>query len=241
MSRSSCECPIYYHYIYSTITRHIFQHIYSFSLFSSSGFAESSRYKYDTDKTLTQIRFVATNDRPIGVLNWYSVHPTSMNNKNKLLSSDNVGYASILLEKELDSSSLIGRGAVVAAFSSTNFGDASPNTNGAHCTLTGHKCDMLTSTYPKSDGVCMGHGPGIDDRDSCRIIGTKLFHGAMKLLRSGAGIEVTGNVQYIHQFIDMPHANTTYRNRTTNEEKIVGRFVSFHFECISDGFSAELI
>lgn len=154
-----------------------------------------------------------------------------MNNKNKLLSSDNVGYASILLEKELDSSSLIGHGKVVAAFCSTNLGDSSPNTDGAHCTLTGRKCNLYTSACPKSDGVCMGRGPGVDDRDSCRIIGTKLFDGAMKLLRSNGGIEITGNVNYVHQFIDMPNANTTYRNSTTNEEHIVRIFI-FGFECL---------
>lgn len=173
---------------------------------------------------LTQIRFIGADNRPIGVLNWYSVHATSMNNKNKLVSSDNVGYASILLEKALDSGSLIGHGKVVAAFASTNLGDSSPNTNGAHCTVTGQKCDVLTSQCPKSDGVCMGRGPGVDDLESCRIIGKKLFDGAMKVLNSGAGIEVTGNVNYIHQFINMPHANTTYRNMTTNEEKIVSDF-----------------
>lgn len=172
-------------------------------------------------------------NRPIGVLNWYSVHATSMNNRNKLLSSDNIGYASILLEKELDAGSLIGHGKVVAAFASTNLGDSSPNTNGAHCTKTGRACDVLTSTCPKSDGVCMGRGPGVDDRDSCRIIGTRLFDGAMKLLNSGGGIEVSGNVNYIHQFIDMPHSNVTYRNSTTNEEKIVcGFFIFFCFHLI---------
>lgn len=215
----------------SPVTHHIFVITFiRFLLFAPSFRTRKYRYEHDTDKTLTQIRFVATNNQPIGVLNWYSVHPTSMNNKNKLLSSDNVGYASILLEKELDSSSLIGHGRVVAAFSSTNLGDSSPNTRGAYCTRTGRKCDMLTSACPKSDGVCMGRGPGIDDRDSCRIIGTRLFEGAIKLLRTGAGIEVTGDVNYIHQFIDMPHANTTYRNSTTKEEKIVGHLDLFRNE-----------
>lgn len=175
---------------------------------------------------LTQIRFVGVDNRPIGVLNWYAVHPTSMNNKNKMLSSDNVGYASILLEKALDRGSLIGHGKVVAAFASTNLGDSSPNTMGAHCTVSGRSCDVLTSQCPKSDGVCMGHGPGVDDLDSCRIIATKLFDGAIRLLSSEAGSEVTGDVNYIHQFIDMPRANITYRNATTNEEKIVSGFRS---------------
>lgn len=66
-----------------------------------------SRYKYDTDKTLAQVRFLTPNDKIIGVINWFAVHPTSMNNTNKLISSDNVGYASVLCEKELNGNTTI--------------------------------------------------------------------------------------------------------------------------------------
>lgn len=41
-------------------------------------------------------------NRILGVINWFAVHPTSMNNTNKLISSDNVGYASVLMEKALN-------------------------------------------------------------------------------------------------------------------------------------------
>ncbi|XP_026331744.1 neutral ceramidase-like, partial [Hyposmocoma kahamanoa] len=64
---------------------------------------ERARYEHDTDKTLAQIRFVSLiSQRVIGVINWFAVHPTSMNNTNRLVSSDNVGYASILMEKALN-------------------------------------------------------------------------------------------------------------------------------------------
>lgn len=54
------------------------------------------------DKTLAQIRFLTPSNEILGVINWFAVHPTSMNNTNKLVSSDNVGYASILMEKALN-------------------------------------------------------------------------------------------------------------------------------------------
>lgn len=54
------------------------------------------------DKTLAQIRFIAPSNQIVGVINWFAVHPTSMNNTNRLISSDNVGYASVLMEKELN-------------------------------------------------------------------------------------------------------------------------------------------
>lgn len=60
------------------------------------------RYKYDVDKTLSQVRFVTPAGGILGVINWFAVHPTSMNNTNRLISSDNVGYASLLMEKALN-------------------------------------------------------------------------------------------------------------------------------------------
>lgn len=36
----------------------------------------------------------------LGAINWFAVHPTSMNMSNKLVTSDNMGYASVLLEQE---------------------------------------------------------------------------------------------------------------------------------------------
>lgn len=67
------------------------------------------RYQYDTDKTLTQIRFVSEDNNVIGAINWFAVHPTSMNNTNHFVSSDNVGYAAILLEQQMNPNNLPGR------------------------------------------------------------------------------------------------------------------------------------
>ena len=68
-----------------------------------------SRYKYDVDKTLTQMQFIGADDKPLGVINWFAVHPTSMNNTNRLVSSDNVGYASILFEKTMNNNAMVGK------------------------------------------------------------------------------------------------------------------------------------
>lgn len=68
-----------------------------------------SRYEYDVDKTLTQMQFIGANDKPLGVINWFAVHPTSMNNTNRLVSSDNVGYASILFEKMMNNNAMVGK------------------------------------------------------------------------------------------------------------------------------------
>ena len=38
----------------------------------------------------------------MGIINWFAVHPTSMNNTNHLISGDNKGLASQLLEKDVN-------------------------------------------------------------------------------------------------------------------------------------------
>lgn len=56
-----------------------------------------------------------------------------MNNTNKFVSSDNVGYASLLLEQEYNYDDVAGKGSFVGAFCSANLGDVSPNINGPKC------------------------------------------------------------------------------------------------------------
>lgn len=150
-----------------------------------------------------------------------------MNNTNKLVTSDNVGLASILLERELDPKALIGRGKVVAAFASSNLGDSSPNTMGPKCEFSGMPCDLHTSSCPPSEGSCFASGPGKDQFDSCKIIATKLFEGAKRLFYNQAGNEVSGAVDYIHQFIDMSTARAHFYNHKNNEIEIVCTFIVF--------------
>lgn len=78
-----------------------------------------SRYKHNVDKTMVQLKFEDTFGAPLGVINWYAVHATSMNNTNQLVSSDNVGYASVLFEQRLNPDSFIGK--VCARAFSTQF------------------------------------------------------------------------------------------------------------------------
>lgn len=55
------------------------------------------------------MQFIGADEKPLGVINWFAVHPTSMNNTNHLVSSDNVGYASIIFEKAMNQDSLVGK------------------------------------------------------------------------------------------------------------------------------------
>ncbi len=65
--------------------------------------------------------------RPVGVLNWFALHPTSMSRDNPLISGDNKGYASYLFERELGTDYRAPK-TFVAAFAQSNEGDVTPNT-----------------------------------------------------------------------------------------------------------------
>lgn len=130
------------------------------------------------------LKFVDANSgEPCGMINWHAVHCTSMNNTNELVSSDNKGYASILVEKHFNPpGTLAGRGDFVAAFAQSNLGDVSPNTKGPRCLDTGEKCDILTSTCGGKNEMCVSFGPGDDMFESTKIIGKLITYPYVCLL-----------------------------------------------------------
>eukprot|EP01034_Spumella_vulgaris_P022327 gene22328-28447_t len=175
---------------------------------------ESERASYpdgDTDKNMLLLKLTTPLGKPIGVLNWFAVHGTSMNNTNTLTSGDNRGYASYSLEKEINGpESVVGMGPFVAAFASTNLGDVSPNTMGAKCIDTGLPCDGTSSTCNGKCENCIAFGPGTngDMTESTQIIGNKQYVHARKLMDE-AKEQVSGAVDYRHSFIDMSNINVT--------------------------------
>jgi neutral ceramidase len=165
----------------------------------------------DTDKDMVQATFV-DGEKALGLLNWFAVHATSMNNTNKLISGDNKGRASYVVEKALNGKdSLPGFGPFIAAFASTNLGDVSPNTKGATCQDTGLPCEGLTSSCNGRCELCIASGPGKDMFESTRIIGDKQAEAALQLLStSSKGREkMQGTVDYRFSYVYMPGLNVT--------------------------------
>ena len=119
---------------------------------------------------MVQLSFYDEEGGALGVLNWFSVHPNSMNNTNHLISGDNKGAASLMFEKAMDPDYVAGRTPFVAAFASTNLGDVSPNTMGPRCIDTGLPCDTEHSTCDGRTQMCIAFGPGKDMFESTKII-----------------------------------------------------------------------
>uniref|UniRef100_A0A673B393 Neutral ceramidase n=1 Tax=Sphaeramia orbicularis TaxID=375764 RepID=A0A673B393_9TELE len=173
---------------------------------------ERHRYKENTDKQVLVLKFTDMDGDGLGMLSWFAVHAVSMNYTNRMVSSDNMGYASYLLEKDKNVGALPGQGSFVAGFSSSNLGDVSPNTQGPVCVNSGLSCDYLNSSCPVGGSkVCQAFGPGQDMFDSTRIIGENIYRKAKELYAS-ASQEVTGRLFSSHQWVDM--SNVTVDNGT---------------------------
>lgn len=129
----------------------------------------------DPQVTLLQLQ---RKDSLVGVVTWFATHGTSMTNRNRLISSDNKGYAAYKWERVtagvnyLDPSD----GDLVAAFAQTNTGDMSPNLNQAP-----------------------GSGPTEDEFENTRIIGNRQFEAGSSLL-DGAAVEgpIDSRVVYVN-------------------------------------------
>lgn len=195
----------------------------------------------DTDKNMLLLNLISQETgESVGVVNWFAVHGTSMNNTNTLTSGDNRGYASYSLERHFNGEHCMpGKGPFVAAFASTNLGDVSPNTNGAKCIDTGLDCDGTTSTCNGRCENCIAFGPGTngDMFESTQIIGNKQYEFALDLMgvtatkkphahakrnlekvrRSGAEEEVSGVIDFRHSFVRMSTLNVTLSDGTVKE------------------------
>ncbi len=136
---------------------------------------ERARYDGDTDTTMTLLRF-ETAGGPIGCLNWFAVHPTTMTYNNRLVSGDNKGCAAVLFERA-HNVTYRQTGEFVAAFAQSNCGDVTGNLN-------------LDNT-----------GPGEDEFETTRIIGERQYIIAQELFELATD-RLSGPVEVRQAFID---------------------------------------
>ncbi len=137
---------------------------------------ERTRYDADTDTTMTLLRF-ETADGPIGCVNWFAVHPTTMTFDNKLVSGDNKGYAEVTFERE-QGVTYEQPGEFIAAFAQANCGDVTGNLN-------------LNNT-----------GPGENEFETTRIIGERQLLVARELFAE-AKEQLAGPVGVRQAFVDL--------------------------------------
>ncbi|MGK5085531.1 neutral/alkaline ceramidase [Bdellovibrionota bacterium FG-1] len=85
---------------------------------------ETALYADTTNKTMSVLKLVRDDGRELGMLNWFSIHPTSLSKRNRLISSDNKGYPALRFERM--------KPGLIAGFSNSDEGDVSPNMYDEH-------------------------------------------------------------------------------------------------------------
>lgn len=134
---------------------------------------ERALYETPFDDNFVQLHFRDTHGKLRGILNWFAVHGTSHDKKNRLVSADNKGYAAWRVEQELG---------VVAGFALANHADVSPN------------------RVPTADGRLVGEGD--TTRESCEIIGTRQAEMALALAR-GPDTRLSGSLESRLVWVDL--------------------------------------
>jgi neutral ceramidase len=138
---------------------------------------ERKKYSGNTDTLMTLLLLEKAGDRPIGTINWFPVHGTSMSNRNRLITGDNKGYASYRFEKSMGTDYQAAE-TFVAAFAQANEGDVTPN------------------VYGPPDGR------GAGDVYATEQSGLRQYLRAWDLYR-GAKRLLTGPVDYEHVVVDL--------------------------------------
>lgn len=188
---------------------------------------ERAKYKYNVDKNMTVLRLTDAQNNGIGMINWFAVHCTSMNNTNHLISSDNKGLAAQMFEADMNKGAFPGKGKFVAAFAQSNEGDVSPNTKGPHCMDTGKPCDVPTSTCNGRNELCVSPGPGKDMYDSTRIIAKNQYQKAKILYNDPSNMKLEGPVDFRHTYVDM--SNVMVQINQTTKVKTCKPAMGFSF------------
>ncbi|ORX62400.1 Neutral/alkaline nonlysosomal ceramidase [Hesseltinella vesiculosa] len=164
---------------------------------------ERALYQYDVDKNMTVLGFRNAKNEDLGLVAWFAVHGTSVNNTNQLINGDNKGYAAYTAERQMNPNSVSGNGPFVAAFAQSNEGDSSPNTLGAFCGTTNVRCTATSNdTCPGSQCIARGPGWTTSDLESNRMIGQQQADMALNLYKQG-GTPLSGAIDYRHKVFDM--------------------------------------
>lgn len=148
----------------------------SVSAYLANPEAERLRYRDNTPKDMTLLKFIGDSG-PIGMINWYALHPTAMNYYNRLISGDHKGYASLVMESE-KGTTYQSDDDFVAAFAQSDPGDVTPNTN-------------LDNT-----------GPGETDIETTQIMGQRQLRVASQLFEQASEV-LAGPIDYRRVYVDL--------------------------------------
>ena len=139
------------------------------------------------NKRVVQLNLVRESGSPVGIINWFGVHPTVVGPLENQVSGDNKGFASLGFERLMNTDYLAPPGAdtFVAAFAQADEGDSSPN--------------IAFEQFPFPDPR---RGGGVDDYDSNAISGTKQLAKALEMYSAGASLRGPVDFRFFHVQFD---------------------------------------
>ncbi|MDB5970789.1 MAG: alkaline ceramidase [Hydrocarboniphaga sp.] len=156
-------------------------------------FADTQGRDVQTNRWMTLLKLQRDDGTPVGVVDWFSVHGTSIGQTYKLLSSDNKGYAARRFAADFPQGGS-SAGAFVAGFFQSDEGDASPNPYMLYLSEA--------ELHSRDTDAWFARGGGRDDFESAQIAGYKQYHGA-KALWDQADEKLHGEVRAVHLALDM--------------------------------------
>lgn len=138
-------------------------------------------YFPDAIDPLTTLLRIERDGRLVGAVNWFATHGTSMTNQNRLISSDNKGYAAYHWERLVTGVDYRDGTPpeLVVAFAQTNAGDMSPNLD-----------------------LAPGSGPTGDEVDNTRLIGLRQYEAA-RALADAPGEPVEPVIEVRMTYVDL--------------------------------------
>ncbi|MEU4430883.1 neutral/alkaline non-lysosomal ceramidase N-terminal domain-containing protein [Nocardia rhamnosiphila] len=140
--------------------------------------ADRAHFPDAIDPAVTTVA-IGKGGEEVGAITWFATHNTSMTNKNRLISSDNKGYAAFACEHtDHGVRYLDGAPGYVAAFAQTNAGDMSPNLD-----------------------LRPGSGPTGNEFDNTRILGERQHDAARAAV--AAASPMNGPVGSVFCYIDL--------------------------------------
>lgn len=153
--------------------------------------AERAQYARDTDTTFTVLNLVTDSGEEVGMFSWFAVHADSIGPDNHLITADNKGIASQLYERDKGTDYLAER-TFVASFAQANEGDVTPNLG------FGQAPPDLTFAKNKS----------------LENAALKQYNKA-KELSAAATEQVTGSIDFRHEWVDMQSLEVRAVGKTT--------------------------
>ncbi|WP_124054567.1 neutral/alkaline non-lysosomal ceramidase N-terminal domain-containing protein [Arcanobacterium ihumii] len=143
---------------------------------------DAKDYADNISPEMTQLAFKSSDGKPLGILNWFSTHPTSFNIHWTLISADNKGYAQYMFEQKMGSNPADPH-AFVAAFANSATGDVVP-------------AQGNSVSAPGFEGLP-------DDYQNAEIAGKQQFDKAVELYEKG-GKALSGPIEARTRYVKLP-------------------------------------